>query len=196
MLIVLNELFLYPVFHRCCSCVTSIHKFLLGIVIQIATFLTLMIFEILSQQGQWTQRNHFMCTLLRPDRTLVISFNYNWMVLPDCLYDISLTLTFVGGLEFIFAQVPYAMKGIILGVAVCSVVSSIEFNIAILKPLQHKMSIWTGIISCGFWYVLVHMVSCTIGCIATTIITKHYTKRKREDVLPNKHIFAEWYYDK
>ena len=28
------------------------------------------------------------------------------------------------------------------------------------------------------------------------ILIKHYKNRKREDVLPNEHIFAERYYDK
>ena len=116
------------------------------------------------------------------------------MVLPDCLSVLSHTLIIIGSMEFIFAQVPYAMKGITLGVTFCSVVSSIGFNSIITIPLQHNASIWgTGIISCGFWYALTHIIFSTIGCIAIATINKYYTKR-REDVLPNEHILAEGYY--
>ena len=87
------------------------------------------------------------------------------------------------------------MKGIILGVGFHSVVSSLGLNSATTIPFQHKASIWgTGVISCEFWYALVHVTLCTIGCIATAIVTKCYKKRKREDVLPNEHYFAERYY--
>ena len=117
------------------------------------------------------------------------------MVLSDCLFVLSFTLMIIGSLEFIFAQVPHVMKGIILGVAFCSAVSSFGFSSATIIPLQNKASIWgTKIIGCGFWYALVHILICTISCITIAIISKYYTKRKREDVLPNEHIFAERYY--
>ena len=196
-LILLNELFLYPIFHRCYSCITSIHKLILGMILQITTFLALMTSEILSRQAYF-QANGYNATIscvFYPDQALVISFSYNRMILPDALYALSLTMASIGSLEFVSAQVPYAMKGVILGVTFCSVVSSIGLNTAMIIPLQHKTSIWgTGIISCGFWYTLVHIIFCTTGCIATIITTKYYTERKREDVLPNEHIFVERYY--
>ena len=196
-LILLNELFLYPIFHKCCSCVTSLHKFFVGMMINIVTFLALMTFEILSRKAYF-QANGYNATIscvFYQDQALATTFNYNWMVLPDCLFVLSITLICIAGMEFIFAQVPYTMKGIILGVAFCSSAFSIGFNIALIIPLKQRILIWgTGIISCGFWYALVHIIFCTIGCIAIAIITKHYTKRKREDILPNEHIFAERYY--
>lgn len=181
---------------HCCSCFSSIHKFFLGIVTQVATFLALMTFEILSRQAYFHTNGHNI-TVSCPfylDQALATSFNYNWMVLPDYLFVLSLAMIITGGLEFIFSQVLYTMKGIILGVAFCSVASSLGFNSAMIIPLQHRASIWgAGIISCGFWYALVHIIFCIIGCIAIAIITKYHTKRKR-DVLPNDHIFAERYY--
>ena len=66
-------------------------------------------------------------------------------------------------------------------------------------PLQmlfsHKLSIWgTGIISCGFWYGLLIVIVELSICAALLLLTRWYKKRKREDVLPNEHIFAERYY--
>lgn len=196
-LIFLNEVVVYPIFHRCCLCLTSIRKFLLGQLLQIATFLALVVFEIHSRQAYFKANGHNATAscVFYLNQALATSFNYNWMVLPDCLFVVSLTLMLISGLEFIISQVPYAMKGIILGVGFCSVVSSLGLNSATIIPLQHKTSVWgTGIISCGFWYALVHIMFCSIGCITLAIITKCYKKRKREDVLPNEHYFAERYY--
>ena len=54
----------------------------------------------------------------------------------------------------------------------------------------------TGIISCGFWYLLLILLLMALYSTVLLILLRHYKRRKREDVLPNEHIFAERYYDK
>ena len=64
-------------------------------------------------------------------------------------------------------------------------------------PFTRQLSIWgTGIISCGFWYALLLLVVGVVSGFVFTALLKWYKKRKREDVLPNEHIFAERYYDR
>ena len=100
-----------------------------------------------------------------------------------------------GGLEFIFAQVPYSMRGVILGIAFCSAVPTLALNIMVVFVLQQKLSKWsTGIISCGFWYALVHFIVCTVVSVISAIVKIKYKRRKREDVLPNEQFYAERYY--
>ena len=70
--------------------------------------------------------------------------------------------------------------------------------VALSFPFTRMSSIhWgNGIISCGFWYaLLLGLVTLVLGIIFGVVI-KYYKKRKREDVLPNGHIFAERYYAK
>ena len=58
-------------------------------------------------------------------------------------------------------------------------------------------SIWgTGIISCGFWYALLLLVIEVLVGFMLIFMQRWYKKRKREDILPNEHIFAERYYDR
>ena len=105
-LILLNELFLYPIFHRCCSCVTSLrHKFFVGMMINIATFLAFMTLETLSRQAYFKINGHNITVscIFYLDQALAATFNYNWMMLPYCLLVLSITPICM---EFIFAQVP------------------------------------------------------------------------------------------
>ena len=62
-----------------------------------------------------------------------------------------------------------------------------------------KMSttIWgDGIVTCGFWYALLLGLATAVSGSIFGVVIKFYKKRKREDVLPNEHIFAERYYAK
>ena len=114
------------------------------------------------------------------DQTLAQSLSYKWIVIPDLFFVLSLTLTAIGGLEFISTQVPYSMRGAIFGIVLCSVIATPVLNTAIVTPFWQKGSIWgIGVISCGFWYALVHIVLCTIGCIMNVIIKVQTENMKR-----------------
>ena len=200
-LIVLHEVLLYPIFQRCCTSITSLRKFIVGAVLQIGTILALMIFELLSRQSYLKENgyNETVLCVFYKDQALATKLNYHWIAVPDTLLVISTLLTAIGGLEFIAAQVPYSMKGVLLGVCYCSLIISGTVNdiSLIVGPFQQKLSIWgTGVISCGFWYALFHIVLCTAGCIVIALIIKWYKRRKREDVLPNEQYYAERYYSK
>ena len=198
-LIVLNEVFVYPIFNRCCLCLTSLHKLLIGEVLLVATFLALLIFETLSRHAylELNGNNATVSCIIYVDQTLAQTFSYKWIAIPDIFFVLSITLMVIGGLEFISAQVPYSMRGVILGIAFCSGTATPVLNTVLIISFWQKESIWgTGVISCGFWYALMHIVLCTIGCIVNVIIKVRYKQRKREDVLPNEHIYAERYYSK
>ena len=198
-LIVLHEILFHPLFHRCFPWITSLHKIIMGAILQIGTFLSLMIFELISRQS-YLKKNGYNATVscvFYKDQNLATKFNYNWIAVPDILFAISVLLMAIGGLNFIAAQVPYSLKGVLLGVGYCSVSITVVINYMAITigPFQQKLSVWgTGVISCGFWYALLHIVLCTFGFIAGALIIKFYKKRKREDVLPNEYFYAERYY--
>ena len=65
----------------------------------------------------------------------------------------------------------------------------------IIQPFINNLITWkTGIISCGFWYMLLSVILLGTDGIVLIILGIWYKKRKREDVLPNEQIFAERYY--
>ena len=198
-LVVLHEVFFYPIFNRCCRWMTSLHRFFIGTTILIATFLALMIFELLSRQSYLKENGYngtVLCVFYK-DHSLAAKFDYTWIAIPDILFAVSTLLMAVGSLEFIAAQVPTSMKGVLLGVCYCSAIitGTIDSLVTVFGPFKQTISIkGTKLIDCGFWYTLLHIVLCTFGCIVCAFIIKWYKMRKREDVLPNEQIYAEEYY--
>ena len=62
-------------------------------------------------------------------------------------------------------------------------------------PYTQQSSTWgTGIISCEFWYLLSVLLVLIIVSGILLAVGRWYKNRKRQDVLPNEHIFAERYY--
>ena len=87
------------------------------------------------------------------------------------------------------------MKGIILGVSYGSIFLVGTIGIVFMLPFERKLPIWnTGAFSCGFWYALSMLIVEVIVCFILVLLMRWYKQRKREDVLPNEHIFAERYY--
>ena len=86
-----------------------------------------------------------------------------------------------------------------MGSAYSMIALAAALTIAVSVPFMKRSDsiVWgTGIISCEFWYTLLLLtIETTVGVILVVAL-KLYKKRKREDVLPNEHIFAERYYAK
>ena len=199
LLAVLYEVCLSPIFYRCCQRVTSLHRFFVGATMLIGTFLALMIFELLSRQS-YLQENGYnetvLCVLYK-HQALATKFNYTWIAIPDILFALSILLMVVGCVEFMAAQVPCSMKGVLLGVCFGSamITGTIDSLLTVYGPFRQNLSIrGTKLIDCGFWYALFHIILSTFGCIVCALIVKWYKRRKREDVLPHEYIYAERYY--
>jgi formate hydrogenlyase subunit 3/multisubunit Na+/H+ antiporter MnhD subunit len=104
----------------------------------------------------------------------------------------------VGAIEFLCAQIPYSMKGLIVGIFYGSVVLASVLNRTISHIFTLKTSIWEGkaMFSCEFWYLQIKLIFLLIMIISSLLVAVYYRKRKRDDVLPNEQIFAERYYSK
>ena len=148
-LIVLNELILYPVFHRCCPQIESLQKALIGTILQLVRVIILMIFDVTLAQYK---NSTIQCIFYESPSALSASFNYHWMVIPDFVHAISTAMLFISADEFVSAQVPYFVKGLTVGVALCLLTLSSAVWYVISIPFTQMPSICgTGTITCGFW---------------------------------------------
>ena len=89
------------------------------------------------------------------------------------------------------------MKGAIIGaqytlISVCSIPTLVIIGVVLYKT--DLSSLGTGTISCEFWYALLIIVAYLSLFILLAWMVKRYKMRKREDLLPNEHFFAERYY--
>ncbi len=197
-LIPLYEFVLYPLLHKYFSWVKSYWKFSIGVVTQAARIITLMALEVTARNNylaQNGQNSTLQCLFLEEKGVLSSSFDIKWMVLPNVLNSISIVTLGIGVIEFICAQTPYSMKELMVGTVYGSVVIIAFIGYGITEPFTTHLISWgTGMISCGFWYLLLVLIVLIINSVLLLILGKLYKNRKREDILPNEQIFAERYY--
>ena len=191
-LIVMHEIFFYPVFHRCLPQIESLQKIIIGILLQTIRVFVLLVYVIvlhLTSEGQ------IQCLFNQHKQAQNTTFSYYWIALPDFVYTISVAMLCIGAIEFLSSQTPKNMRGIMIGATYCSLFVSSGVWFVLLIPFTKKSSVWgTRTINCGFWLSLILAIIHICICLFLIILARWYKKRRRQDVLPNEHIFAERYY--
>ena len=200
LLVILNETLIYPLCHRCVTKIESLHKISIGVLLGIARIIVLMIFNVVSRQNFIMENNMnetIGCLFQSSHGVLHNNFSSKLIVLPNVINCVCMLMIYSGTVEFLAAQVPYSMKGLMIGLSYYFILLSIGAWIVITIPFRQYSSLWgSGIISCGFWFLLLAGVLQMINFFTLLILKVRYKKRKREDVLPNEHVFAEDFYSK
>ena len=194
----LFELVLYPLFHRCLEVISSYcHWGFMGIFFLMAEIVSLLVIETVARYN-YIVSNGFNATIpCTGHGTLSLSMDFRWMIIPQVLCSLSASVIGIKICVFISSQVPYSMRGLVMGTCCCLLVLCGALGVSISVPFTSQLSIWgSGIISCGFWYALLLLVIGVLAGFMHIAMQRWYKKRKREDVLPNEHIFAERYYDR
>ena len=199
-MIVLHEFLFYPTLQKYFSWVTSQRKFCIGVVLLLAKIVSLMVIELMARDAYLKQHGHnatLECIILEQDSHLSSDFDSRWLYLPNIFGSMSLLMLSIGAFEFIRAQSPHSMRGLLFGVSYGNTAIFAMIVSAMLVPFSRNVSSWgTGIVSCEFWYFLTILLFTLVHYASLFLILKFYKNRKREDVLPNEHIFAERYYSK
>ena len=165
LLIVFNECLLYPLFHRCTCCarIKSLWKIMVGIALQVLRVLSLMVFDIISRRNYLNNTEYnvtIQCVFYERRGLLSQSFSNRWLVIPKYIHYTSLSISLIGVIEFICSQVPYSMKGVIIGAQYTLILILSIPALAMVVLLNQDLSIWgKGIISCDFWYALLALIA-------------------------------------
>ena len=202
-IIPLYELIFYPLFRKCLPITQSIIKFTLGSFLALARQTIKLVLVIMARKryynivniGNNSSNVTLECALNESVGVLGTYIDYRWTALHEIMNAASDLMMMIGGLEFLSAQVPYSMKGLVVGITYSFIIVYMAGYSTIEIVYASKSFKWgTGVISCSFWYCLTILSLLIIAVIISIIVVKCYKKRKREDVLPNEHIFAERYY--
>ena len=200
-LVPLYELIVRPMLYKYLLWVQCYWTFSLGVILQFVRIMLLMSYVLIARHS-YIARHHghnatIQCIFFVEYGTLGSSFDIRWIALQGFLNSVSVFTLGLGGVEFICAQTPYTMRGLISGAGYGSVTLFTLVGIAITKPFTMDLPVWNnsgGIVSCGFWYSLLIIVFFIFNGAILCILGRVYKNRKREDVLPNEQIFAERYY--
>ena len=204
----LYELLLHPLFQRCLPRINSNWKICLGMILQVGRYIVYVILNatvmhnyyydhIKSADGNTT----YHCLLQDVDNVPITLHVHAAMLfsVPGVISGISFILILTGVIQFLCAQVPYSMKGLVVGIFYGLIVVFMVVSGILSELFTMESSLWKPdslLHDCQFWYLMVKLVFQLIAVLGMLVAGLLYKKRKREDVLPNEHIFAEKYYSK
>ena len=191
------EFFFYPLFHRCLERINTQWTLIFGAQLLTSAIVSLLVIETIARYNYLADNSYNTTIPCKGKGALNTSMDFQWMAVPLLLHSLSVGTFSIGSIKFIASQTPYSMRGLIMGVCYCIFVLCVAIGASIDIPFTRQLSIWgTGIISCGFWYAMLLLVIEVLVGFMLLALLRWYKKRKREDVLPNEHIFAERYYDR
>ena len=199
LLIPISEIFIHPLFQRCLPSMSSHRKVVIGLILQIIRYIVLVIFVTLSRQHYLINdkftNNTLHCVF---DNDSTFTYDFRFYAIPDVMSSASYIMIFVGAIEFLCAQIPYSMKGMLIGLYYCLLVVFFLFSQGTMIIFEATSSSWSdnALFGCEFWYLQTKLILILISGLTLLLLSIIYKKRKREDVLPNEHIFAERYYSK
>ena len=191
----LCEFILYPFFQKCLPSIKIYQKCLAGMLLQIARVILFMTFDVTARKTYSQHYGHNITISCNHPGFLSWNYYRNWMAIPNLLNYICITMLCISGIEFLASQIPYSMRGLMVGTAYGSMFLFAMIGYGIYWPFTEQSLTWgTGVISCEFWYLLSVLLILIIFSGLLLAVGRWYKNRKREDVLPNEHIFAERYY--
>ena len=126
-----------------------------------------------------------------------IPLDYKWIMLPNLVYAFSVLSILSSALQFICAQSPYSMKGLLFGVSYGFLGGSVLISYFVLLPVKyiaHKVS--SAKYGCGVWYLLIASILLLFMLGVTCFLNWRYKKRQRDDLQHNEHMFAINYYER
>ncbi len=200
-LIPLHEILVFPLFNHCLPSFKSYWKCLIGVLLYFVRYLILMALLTYTRQdlNMHSSNNSVTipCIFYSHSGPLNHTHDGRWIFLLEFLSISSALFFYVGSIQFYCAQIPYTMKGLVIGIFYALSGLFILFSQALLLPFTRQSLSWgTGTLSCGFWYLITRMVYTVITIVIAALVMGCYKMRKREDLLPNEHIFAEAYYSR
>ena len=197
-LIPVHKFLIYPAIQRCIPSIKIYQKFLLGVAIKIISIILLLVFDITARRDNFEYHGNMShCIFYRNQHKIMLSsdFNNNWMAITLVLDSLAQTLLYINAFELIMSQTPYSMRGLIFGAGYGSMFIFIIISYGIYWPFTHRSINWgPGVISCEFWYLFLALLIIMIFSVLLLVAGRWCKNRKREDVLPSEHIFAERYY--
>ena len=179
-----------------------------GIVISLLGVVSLLIIDVVGHSvNKAAITNHTQCMFqvtFTENRTSLNypTLNLHWSVLipPNLLLGIGPLLVVATTFEFISAQSPQSMKGLLVGVFF-AIRGLFQFlNSIIIIPLSLKQP-WASermlehppVTNCGFVYLLLTCVSGLIGLILFSVAAKKYKYRRRDEGMFCQHDVEEIY---
>ena len=176
------KLLMEPLFCRCLPTVRITSKFYLSVLLLLCGVLSLLGIESASYYYQvGSNVTTHKCIFLEQEYQSDV--NVYWVLLPSALIGLSMYILIFSGIQFICAQAPLNMKGLIIGLSfavygLMSVIQSV-LSIPFVSSPQYLTSWQKAPLTCGMWFLILEGVIVLAGFLVVVVIVKTYKRRKR-----------------
>ena len=178
-----------------------VHRMTVGIAIKVLIIIAMFIMQVVAN---YTASHEYKCLFLSEYRngryhhfTQTLELPTQALIIINMLNGIASPLINISVLEFISAQSPHTMKGLLLGVFYAFRGLFITLGCVATIPFAQE-KLWGdhhGIFDCGFYYFLSNSVLGVIGLVVFLMAARRYRNRERDDP-PYTHQYAEDYYSR
>ncbi len=197
------EFLIYPLLLKCrlCSNIGILRKLSFGTFLVLLSDLSLLALEsgvtLMSVHNGQSQGGNGTCHF-NPNNWDLIGGDYGHhsyvLLVSQVTSGVATYILFTGTLEFVCAQSPYSMKGLLIGLIFTLAILSISLSYSAIKLFQ-KLEVITGK-NCGIWYYFANTIYTVLIMFLLAVTSKCYTYRKRDETLSNNQIFAVNYFTK
>ena len=182
-LVILYEFIIHPLFYRCLPRIRITTKFLFATVVFFIWILSLLVIETVIYHELITTSNYTSKTCAFVRKSDISTLNHKWLVIPSFLEGLCNVLMISSALEFIWAQTPSTMKGLLLGIGYTFIGISTLFHTVLAAPFIFKSIAshieWANApLSCEIWYFLLVEIIILFVLVAATIVVKKYNRQK------------------
>jgi len=174
------ELVLYPLCQRYSFFITSRTKFKVGILFLLLHQLTNLALDV---GGHITSNSNatLLCLFKTSENNVLkentFNLSYYWLALPKLFSSFAYYLIFTSTSEFLCAQSPYSMKGLLTGLTY----SLVTLFIAVNFSLRNVFKVVKLREYCGTFYFAVSILLTMFLFVVVYLVTKWYSRRLRRE---------------
>ena len=170
--VILYKIIVLPLFGRSIPNITTTAEFIIAVLLFFASILTLLGFESATYFLEIENISYKISRL-------------HWSILPNMLNGFSLFLVMLSGMQFVCAQAPYNMKGLLFGVeiALYGLGAVIQAGILQMFIKKHQYIASAAPLTPEIWFYGLQTVIVLLSFITVANLIRKYKRRERESAL-------------
>ena len=186
--VLLYHTIIHPVYHKCIPKVRIMTKMIISVLLFFTSVVILLGMESVSYHKQLgLNQTIIKCSFQSRSRHQDIQSYL--VIIPQTMIALSGFLLISVGIQFICAQAPLYMKGLLLGIGYALFGLGSLVQSAISLPFLHNRSVWDKApLTCGIWYFIIQGLVVLVGFTIVIIVIKTYRRRTRPNVPQSKYI--------
>lgn len=180
-MVLLYEFVVYPLWIRCLPRLSINTRFLLGTVFFLLWVMSLLGIEIEVYTNKYLWNSTTTCIFTENIET--ININYKWLLIPRFMSGVSTLLFILSGIEFIWAQAPYSMTGLIFGTMYAFLGLNTFIQAAVASPFLFLSNVpWKYLpLTCSIWYFILQSIIVSGVLVIGAVLFKKYKQRNRNN---------------